>query len=304
VHLPCPSLCNTALTSSAIARYPLPLIVARVERARHYRGPPARTRRSPDLSRSLSQVFFHSEDDPIAQDAHRPPELTLRHLPRRLQLDYARKRAICYLVRPRMSCATCSNADTSLSCGHIFCKTCLGALSPSSCPLCRKPFGLDKVKRLIVDRPPSDSADVAAAHADGPQAEATQFLEQVAIVSNQQTSLEDAMKIIDGVKEWLAVQPNEPNTVSREIFCLHSCFIPPPRVPPSICTFYTAYTRFSSQPVVLLLTTCHLLSAPSSSGGYPVTSGLQDPTGRMCQGQARVQGPQTPLQEKATCCRA
>jgi hypothetical protein len=58
----------------------------------------------------------------------------------------------------------------------------------------------------------------AAARADGPDAEATQFLEQVALVSSEETPFEDALLVVDGVKQWLAVQPDDPNSVSRENF--------------------------------------------------------------------------------------
>ncbi|KIM43751.1 hypothetical protein M413DRAFT_443658 [Hebeloma cylindrosporum] len=41
----------------------------------------------------------------------------------------------------------------AIHCGHIFCRDCLYTTSPPLCPLCRKPYQPNKMKRLHVDRP-------------------------------------------------------------------------------------------------------------------------------------------------------
>ncbi|KDR79228.1 hypothetical protein GALMADRAFT_277717 [Galerina marginata CBS 339.88] len=41
----------------------------------------------------------------------------------------------------------------AIACGHIFCRDCLYTNSPPLCPLCRKPYQPNKMKKLHVDRP-------------------------------------------------------------------------------------------------------------------------------------------------------
>lgn len=109
-------------------------------------------------------------------------------------------------------CSSPDNSPTAIACGHIFCRACLAALVPPTCPLCRKPFAPDRVKRLHVDRPPQ-APDGAPASEDGPRAEAATLLQQLALVSGEHTPAEDAFQIISGVEQWLAVQPTDPNLV-------------------------------------------------------------------------------------------
>ncbi|KAJ8689940.1 hypothetical protein PTI98_012793 [Pleurotus ostreatus] len=66
------------------------------------------------------------------------------------------------VLHPSSRCDVCldpyswddaAQSPHAIPCGHIFCKTCLGAVTPSSCPLCRKAFAPDRIKKLHVDRP-------------------------------------------------------------------------------------------------------------------------------------------------------
>ncbi|KAF9044231.1 hypothetical protein BJ165DRAFT_1327778, partial [Panaeolus papilionaceus] len=65
------------------------------------------------------------------------------------------------VVHPSSRCDVClveynwetsGNQPYAIACGHIFCRTCLFALTPPLCPLCRKPFLPPKIKKLHVDR--------------------------------------------------------------------------------------------------------------------------------------------------------
>ncbi|KAI0254537.1 hypothetical protein BJV78DRAFT_1184946 [Lactifluus subvellereus] len=65
-------------------------------------------------------------------------------------------------VHPDSTCDVCldqysftniAKTPHAIACGHIFCLECLGQLNhPTACPLCRKSFGSDRVKKLHVDR--------------------------------------------------------------------------------------------------------------------------------------------------------
>ncbi|KAH9965287.1 hypothetical protein BC827DRAFT_1183650 [Russula dissimulans] len=65
-------------------------------------------------------------------------------------------------VHPDSTCDVCLDQYTfsntaktphAIACGHIFCFECLAHLNhPTSCPLCRKAFARDRIKKLHVDR--------------------------------------------------------------------------------------------------------------------------------------------------------
>ncbi|KAF8273541.1 hypothetical protein EI94DRAFT_1442328, partial [Lactarius quietus] len=65
-------------------------------------------------------------------------------------------------VHPDSTCDVCldqyvfsnpAKTPHAIACGHIFCLECLAHLNhPTNCPLCRKAFGIDRVKKLHVDR--------------------------------------------------------------------------------------------------------------------------------------------------------
>ncbi|KAJ7169698.1 hypothetical protein C8R46DRAFT_1089695 [Mycena filopes] len=60
------------------------------------------------------------------------------------------------------SCDVCLDGYTpdegphAIPCGHIFCRTCLLNVEPTNCPLCRKAFNRDRIKKLHVDSPETD----------------------------------------------------------------------------------------------------------------------------------------------------
>ncbi|KAJ6627111.1 hypothetical protein B0H10DRAFT_1779872 [Mycena sp. CBHHK59/15] len=76
------------------------------------------------------------------------------------------------ILHPSSSCDVCLDAYTwttpentphAIPCGHIFCKACLVSVEPMNCPLCRKAFNRERIKKLHVDRP-DDDPELALLH--------------------------------------------------------------------------------------------------------------------------------------------
>lgn len=66
-----------------------------------------------------------------------------------------------FVLHPSSRCDVCLEpfdwetdmAPYAIPCGHVFCKTCLESVTPPKCPMCRKNFSLNVMKKLHVDRP-------------------------------------------------------------------------------------------------------------------------------------------------------
>ncbi|RDX54481.1 hypothetical protein OH76DRAFT_1310451, partial [Lentinus brumalis] len=65
------------------------------------------------------------------------------------------------VVHPSSQCDVCLDPYTwtlpaktphAIQCGHIFCYDCLRSTHPSNCPMCRKAFNPERIKKLHVDR--------------------------------------------------------------------------------------------------------------------------------------------------------
>ncbi|KAF9002574.1 hypothetical protein BDQ17DRAFT_534656 [Cyathus striatus] len=63
------------------------------------------------------------------------------------------------IVHPSSNCDICldpyswetpDQTPHAIACGHVFCKTCLGSVSPTNCPFCRGRFDPTRVKKLHV----------------------------------------------------------------------------------------------------------------------------------------------------------
>ncbi|KAK7064379.1 RING-type domain-containing protein [Favolaschia claudopus] len=52
---------------------------------------------------------------------------------------------------------TPDDAPHAIPCGHIFCRSCLLSVEPTNCPLCRKAFNRERIKKLHVEPPESDA---------------------------------------------------------------------------------------------------------------------------------------------------
>ncbi|KIK98624.1 hypothetical protein PAXRUDRAFT_823669 [Paxillus rubicundulus Ve08.2h10] len=122
------------------------------------------------------------------------------------------------VVHPASLCDVCldpyiispepTNSPHAIACGHIFCLTCLRNLSPSACPLCRKSFQPDRVKKLHVAGPP-ELGD-AAEEAIGGQA--NELLQRVALVSGEDTPDTEIIDVVTDVETWLSEHSSDPDS--------------------------------------------------------------------------------------------
>ena len=86
---------------------------------------------------------------------------------------------------------------------------CLRLLHPSTCPLCRKAFQPDRIKKLHVDRPPTANDDD-----DRIQAEEFELIQHVALFFGENTPDEDVNTVLGEAEDWLALQGDNPGSVS------------------------------------------------------------------------------------------
>ncbi|KAI0067127.1 hypothetical protein BV25DRAFT_1281463 [Artomyces pyxidatus] len=102
----------------------------------------------------------------------------------------------CDVCLDPYSWATSDNTPHAISCGHVFCNTCLNHLRPPHCPLCRKAFTADRVKKLHVDRyDPSPTNDT--------ENEARELMDRIALNSGENTARETVEEILNEAKRWL-----------------------------------------------------------------------------------------------------
>jgi hypothetical protein len=100
---------------------------------------------------------------------------------------------------------TSDDTPHAIPCGHSFCKTCLLTLRPPLCPLCRKAFLPDRLKKLHVDRPENT----------GHNEQETDFLQRLALVSGENTPHEDIAEVMEEVELWFNQQPEDSNRPIR-----------------------------------------------------------------------------------------
>ncbi|KIJ62290.1 hypothetical protein HYDPIDRAFT_114784 [Hydnomerulius pinastri MD-312] len=122
------------------------------------------------------------------------------------------------VVHPASLCDVCldpysissepANSPHAIACGHIFCFTCLRNLSPSACPLCRKAFQPDRVKKLHVAGPP----ELDGAAEEALEAQAHLLLQRVALVSGDDVPEDEIVDVVTDVDQWLSSQSNDPNS--------------------------------------------------------------------------------------------
>lgn len=142
------------------------------------------------------------------------------------------------IVHPSSTCDVCldgyswatpANTPHAISCGHVFCLQsviyailcndvphltfcnyrCLHSTYPMLCPLCRRAFNADQIKKLHVDRS-STVKDRKLFTAT----EESELIRRVALFFGENSSSEDANAVIDEVHEWLAARSHDPTTVS------------------------------------------------------------------------------------------
>ncbi|KAJ3759385.1 hypothetical protein FB446DRAFT_633045 [Lentinula raphanica] len=86
----------------------------------------------------------------------------------------------------------------AIPCGHIFCKECLERTATATCPLCRKRFSRDAIKRLHMDAPPAEDEDSEIVHK---------------LISAWDDEVE-VTNVLEEVEEWLRTKQVANSTVS------------------------------------------------------------------------------------------
>ncbi|KAI9511972.1 hypothetical protein F5148DRAFT_155397 [Russula earlei] len=109
-------------------------------------------------------------------------------------------------VHPDSTCDVCldpytfsnpAKAPHAIACGHIFCLECLAHLNhPTSCPLCRKAFGMDRVKKLHVDRHVPGQREAA-------MPSAWKLVQRLARCARNEASIQTTDQTIREAQRWL-----------------------------------------------------------------------------------------------------
>jgi hypothetical protein len=91
---------------------------------------------------------------------------------------------------------------------HYTILRCLQQLEHRICPLCRKPFTLERVKKLHVDLP-----DPGAFSPDP----ALQLLQRLALVSAQDSSSEEFVEVVEHAKVFIDSHEQDPSVRARHL---------------------------------------------------------------------------------------
>ncbi|TFK86802.1 hypothetical protein K466DRAFT_492102 [Polyporus arcularius HHB13444] len=125
------------------------------------------------------------------------------------------------VVHPSSQCDVCLDPYTwtlpaktphAIQCGHIFCYDCLRSTHPSNCPMCRKAFNPERIKKLHVDRAPGETSAANSGH----MAEEDDLLRRVGLLFAEDAQQEDINELQVEVEQFLG--PNPGNTVSISAF--------------------------------------------------------------------------------------
>ena len=156
------------------------------------------------------------------------------------------------IVHPTSTCDVClepyswtntSSTPHAIACGHVFCLQyvldvsflymarneiwifrCLLSTHPSNCPLCRKAYIPERVKKLHVD-PHSETME------DDVVFQINRHLRRLALTSGENTPEGEAMDVIREVNSWLASRGQADTVVS--VYC------------PSVPTRHIAFLRMT-----------------------------------------------------------
>ncbi|KAF7339805.1 RING-type domain-containing protein [Mycena venus] len=88
----------------------------------------------------------------------------------------------------------------AIPCGHIFCRTCLLSVEPTNCPLCRKAFNRERIKKLHVEPPESDAE--------------RDLLHRLALAFDAETDAQ--ARISDDLNSWLGGRPEDDHLALRK----------------------------------------------------------------------------------------
>lgn len=92
---------------------------------------------------------------------------------------------------------------------ELFCyNRCLRALNPKTCPLCRRPFVLERIRKLHVDIAFEDQSLLQSAI----DLEERQFEDRIITASGDNVPDEEAQHAIEEILGWLETRP--PGSVS------------------------------------------------------------------------------------------
>ncbi|TDL20305.1 hypothetical protein BD410DRAFT_377099 [Rickenella mellea] len=125
------------------------------------------------------------------------------------------------VVHPSSTCDVClepyswdaiATTPHSIACGHVFCNQCLRNLNPRNCPLCRRPFVIERIRKLHVDV----STDHHALLQSSTDLEVRQLAESIAAVSTDSADDEARQEVIQRVSTWLESHPLDTHRVLRE----------------------------------------------------------------------------------------
>lgn len=139
------------------------------------------------------------------------------------------------IVHPTSTCDVClepyswtntSSTPHAIACGHVFCLQsvrnfsncflatnqryggrCLLSTHPSNCPLCRKAYIPERVKKLHVDPHSEDMEDDIVFQIN-------RHLRRLALASGENTQEQEAMDVIREVNSWLASRGQSDTVVS------------------------------------------------------------------------------------------
>ncbi|EIW55723.1 uncharacterized protein TRAVEDRAFT_129815 [Trametes versicolor FP-101664 SS1] len=112
------------------------------------------------------------------------------------------------LVHPSSQCDVCLDPYTwntaaksphAIQCGHVFCLDCLRSVHPTNCPLCRKGFNPERIKKLHVDKVNGDGSGPA-----GAKLEEYEFFRRIAVLFDHRSEPEEINALVEEVNAWVA----------------------------------------------------------------------------------------------------
>ncbi|KAF5367078.1 hypothetical protein D9758_003913 [Tetrapyrgos nigripes] len=101
-------------------------------------------------------------------------------------------------------------APHAIACGHVFCKTCLESIEPAHCPLCRRGYRRDHIKKLHAEPPDVMDEDIENG-----------FLQKVLMTWDDEVGIVDVIQQVD---EWLANKRSDFGTSLRRMKMLQDQF--------------------------------------------------------------------------------
>lgn len=114
------------------------------------------------------------------------------------------------IVHPTSTCDVCldgynwsspSHTPHAIACGHVFCLQCLQSLVPSICPLCRKAFRREKIRKLHIDRFTSNGDQESAG-----DTEENELLQRLVLLFGEHTPDDNVESVVGEAHDWLSTR--------------------------------------------------------------------------------------------------